>query len=308
MGRRFVAAGFGRIACIGTLAVGSLALANCAKVDFGGPKYSQRVVEDGQPIPKGNGVYRIGQPYQVRGRTYIPHENPNYRADGIASWYGRDFHGRLTANGEVYDMNSISAAHPTLPIPSYARVTNLSNGKSIVVRVNDRGPFVDNRVIDLSVKTAKILGTYSGGLSRVRVEYLGRAPLEGSDDRMLLATLRHGTPAPAPSSVMVAAAKPVVPDADSDDEPQHPVKRRARTRDADDDEPAPATQVAARSVRTTVVTASRTQAAPRFPSAPSYELAAAPPSPVRRSTNPVSAFAPVRDSGSMALMSGRGLY
>ncbi len=134
-----------------------------------------------------------------------------YRAEGIASWYGPDFHGRLTANGERYDMHGISAAHRTMPLPSYARVTNLDNGRSIIVRVNNRGPFVHNRIIDLSTGTAKALDFYRKGTARVRVEFVGRAPIEGSDDQMLLATLRAGTPAPAPSNVIVASAKPFLP-------------------------------------------------------------------------------------------------
>jgi len=211
--RRLAAGPLGRLAAI----AGCLLLANCSATDKLGsridPKYgvssSPRVVAFGQPVPKGGGTYRVGKPYQVAGRTYVPRENPNYRSDGIASWYGRDFHGRLTANGEVYDMNSLSAAHPTLPIPSYARVTNLSNGRSVIVRVNDRGPFHANREIDLSVRTAHVLGFHDRGLARVRVEYVGRAPLEGSDDRVLLATLREGGPAPHPSKVMVASTKPV---------------------------------------------------------------------------------------------------
>src|SRR5882672_8924638 len=105
-------------------------------------------------------------------------------------------------------MHGISAAHTTMPLPSHARVTNLDNGRSIIVRVNDRGPYARNRVIDLSIGTAKALDFYGHGLARVRVEYVGRAPIEGSDDRMLLATLREGSPAPAPSKVMVASAKP----------------------------------------------------------------------------------------------------
>ncbi|NWG24608.1 MAG: septal ring lytic transglycosylase RlpA family protein [Pseudorhodoplanes sp.] len=178
------------------------------------PRYgvasSPRVVDAGQPVPKGGGVYRVGKPYTVAGQVYVPEENPNYRVEGMASWYGDDFHGRLTANGEVFDMQSISAAHPTLPLPSYARVTNIATGKSIIVRVNDRGPFHSNRVIDLSHRTATLLGFKDHGVARVRVEYVGRAPLEGSDDRMLVATLRHGVPAPAPSPVMLASAKPFV--------------------------------------------------------------------------------------------------
>jgi rare lipoprotein A len=204
-----------RLAPLATVAL-CLALANCAssqkfarKVD---PKYgvaaSPRVVDFGEPVPKGGGTYRVGKPYVVAGRMYVPEENPDFRQEGLASWYGDDFHGRLTANGEVFDMGGISAAHPTLPMPSYARVTNLGNKRSIIVRINDRGPYHSNRVIDLSHQAANLLGFTGNGVARVRVEYVGRAPLEGSDDRTLMATLREGQPAPAPSSVMLASAKP----------------------------------------------------------------------------------------------------
>lgn len=195
----------------------AFALASCAssdkfarKVD---PKYgvasSPRVVELGERVPKGGGVYRVGKPYMVAGRTFIPEENTSYRSEGLASWYGRDFHGRLTANGEVFDMESITAAHPTLPMPSYVRVTNLANKRSLIVRVNDRGPFHGNRVIDLSHKTAQLLGFKDNGVARVRVEYIGRAALEGSDDRRLASTLRHGEPAPAPILVASAGNSPI---------------------------------------------------------------------------------------------------
>jgi len=197
-----------------------LALANCAssnkfasRVD---PKYgvssSPRVVALGDPVPKGGGTYRVGKPYVVAGRTYVPEEDVNYRAEGMASWYGDDFHGRLTANGEVFDMTSLTAAHPTLPMPSYARVTNVSNGKSLIVRVNDRGPYHGNRLIDVSNKAAELLEFKGNGIAKVRVEYVGRAPLEGSDDRQLMATLRTGIPAPSPSMVRVASARPFVPE------------------------------------------------------------------------------------------------
>jgi rare lipoprotein A len=200
-----------------------LILANCAssgkfagKVD---PKYgvssSPRVVAMGEPVPKGGGTYRIGKPYTVAGRVYVPEEDPNYSAEGMASWYGDDFHGRLTANGEVFDMLSLTAAHPTLPIPSYARVTNIRNGKSLIVRVNDRGPYHGNRLIDVSNKAAELLDFKGNGVARVRVDYVGRAPLEGSDDRQLLATLRTGVPAPSPSLVRVASARSFVPDMQS---------------------------------------------------------------------------------------------
>jgi rare lipoprotein A len=195
-------------------------VANCASSGkFAGqvdPKYgvssSPRVVEFGEPVPKGGGTYRVGKPYTVAGRVYVPEEDTNYRQDGLASWYGDDFHGRLTANGEVFDMGALTAAHPTLPMPCYARVTNLSNGKSLIVRVNDRGPYANNRLIDVSTKAAELLDFKSVGVARVRVEYVGRAPLEGSDDVQLMATLRTGAPAPAPSLVRVASARPFVPE------------------------------------------------------------------------------------------------
>lgn len=179
-----------------------------------GVSSSPRVVEEGRPVPRGGGVYRVGRPYTVAGRRYTPYEKREGHAEtGIASWYGRQFHGRLTANGEVYDMHTLSAAHRTMPMPSYARVTNLNNGHSLIVRVNDRGPFHGNRVIDLSQRASNMLDFRGRGLARVRVEYVGRAPLEGSDDRMLLATLRtDGSPAPRPAmgsgNTMIASAAP----------------------------------------------------------------------------------------------------
>jgi rare lipoprotein A (peptidoglycan hydrolase) len=165
-----------------------------------------------------------GKPYTIHGRTFVPTDNPSYRAEGIASWYGPDFHGRRTANGERYDMRGISAAHRTMPLPSYARVTNLDNGRSIIVRVNNRGPFVHKRIVDLSIGTAKALDFYSRGTAHVRVEYVGRAPIEGSDDQMLLATLRTGTPAPAPSTMMVASAKPFAGKVSDATEPRLPTE------------------------------------------------------------------------------------
>jgi rare lipoprotein A len=194
-------------------------LTGCSNSDRLGrvdPRYgvssSARLVAPGEPVPKGGGVYRVGQPYTIGGRTYVPADDPHYRGEGVASWYGEDFHGRLTANGEIFDMYSMSAAHTTMPLPSYARVTNLSNNKSVIVRVNDRGPYHADRVIDVSVKAATLLGFYGSGLAPVRVEYVGPAPLEGSDDRMLIATLREGQPAPVPALVRVASNKPFMPE------------------------------------------------------------------------------------------------
>ena len=209
--------GFGN-ACVCAMAAACL-LVGCSGSDKFGmvdPRYgvssSARLVAPGQPVPKGGGTYRIGMPYSIGGRTYVPADNPHYRAEGVASWYGDDFHGRMTANGEIYDMNSMSAAHTTLPMPSYVRVTNLSNNRSVIVRVNDRGPYHSDRVIDVSVKAAILLGFYGSGLAPVRVEYVGTAPLEGSDDNMLIATLRQGEPAPSPSLIRVASTKPFVPE------------------------------------------------------------------------------------------------
>lgn len=205
-------AAFRRFAPIGAGAVLCLLLANCSNsVDARyGVSPSPRIVDDDQPVPKGGGVYRVGSPYVVGGRVYIPEENPHYVAVGLASWYGEDFRGRMTANGEVFDHNGISAAHPTLPLPSYVRVTNLSNGRSLIVRVNDRGPYRGNRIIDVSMGAAHLLGFHISGVAWVKVEYVGRAPLEGSDDRVLAATLRQDEPAPAPGTVRLAAT-PIVP-------------------------------------------------------------------------------------------------
>ncbi len=217
----YVKARAGRVRTVNAVAVtiACLSLANCASsgkfASHVDPKYgvstSPRVVAFGDPVPKGGGTYRVGKPYMVAGQVYVPQEDVNYRAEGLASWYGDDFHGRQTANGEVFDMASLSAAHPTLPMPCYARVTNLSNGKSLIVRVNDRGPYSGNRLIDVSNRAAELLEFKSVGVARVRVEYVGPAPLEGSDDRQLVATLRTGEPAPSPSLVRVASARPFVP-------------------------------------------------------------------------------------------------
>jgi rare lipoprotein A len=194
---------WGRFAPVATCAALCFALANCAN-------NNARLVEPGNPVPKGGGVYRVGSPYIVAGRVYVPQDNPHYRADGVASWYGSDFHGRSTANGEIFDAEAITAAHPTLPLPSYVRVTNLSNGRSLIVRVNDRGPYAGNRIIDVSKHAAYLLGFTVSGTAWVRVEYVGPARIEGSDDRVLEATLRQDEPAPAPGTTKLAALR-IVP-------------------------------------------------------------------------------------------------
>ena len=178
------------------LAVSSLAIAGCS----GGPapsasqKYSPRVVAFGQSVPKGGGRHKLGKPYVIKGVRYVPRHQPGYDRVGIASWYGDKFHGRLTANGEVYDMDRLTAAHPTLPLPSLVKVTNLTNGRQVVVRVNDRGPYAKGRLIDLSRAAAKYLGMHRAGTGRVRVQYLGAAPLNGNDSyERRFAYARHTT-------------------------------------------------------------------------------------------------------------------
>jgi rare lipoprotein A len=294
-----------RVARLIGLGVACLTLANCAnsrlssRVD---PKYgtsaSARVIEPGEPVPKGGGVYRVGKPYVVAGREYVPHEDANYTAVGLASWYGDDFHGRYTANGEIFDMNSLTAAHPTLPLPSYVRVTNLANRKSIVVRVNDRGPYVGDRVIDVSVRTAKLLGFYGNGVTKVKVDYVGRAPLAGSDDRKLEATLREGTPSKLPT-VQVASAGDFAPtyfdsrpmiEARVPSPPDRPYRLGEGTREV------PAR--AAPQPRTPNLAAAHPQSAPPF-----VQEAAEEPE-----ISPVSAYAPVRNAAPAGFMSGRGLY
>lgn len=131
------------------------------------------------PLKTGGGVYKVGNPYQIAGIWYYPHEDDKYDSTGIASWYGPQFHGKPTANGEIFDQNALTAAHPTLPMPVLARVTNLENGKSIIVRINDRGPFAAGREIDLSKRAAEQLDFMTRGTAKVRVQYVGLAPLEG---------------------------------------------------------------------------------------------------------------------------------
>ncbi len=185
------------------LAVG-LVLAGCssnkkstrtAKLDpfagVGSPYYRGK-----GPIPFGGGRYQLGSPYQVAGRWYKPHEQPGYDKIGLSSWYGEAFHRRKTSNGEWFDMATLTAAHPTLPLPSYAKVTNLENGKTVIVRINDRGPFVDVRVLDVSKRVAEVLGYKQQGIGKIRVQYIGAAPLNDKGDHLMAMNreLKQGTP------------------------------------------------------------------------------------------------------------------
>ena len=155
-------------------------------------KASPRMVAAGQAVPKGGGRVVLGKPYRIAGKTYIPRDNPDYAATGLASWYGEAFHGRQTANGEIYDIHGLTAAHPTMPLPSYARVTNVANGRSLIVRVNDRGPFHRNRVIDVSKAVADMLGFRAAGTAKVNVDYMGPADMDGLDHSKLMASYREG--------------------------------------------------------------------------------------------------------------------
>lgn len=142
----------------------------------------------GRNIPKGGGRDITGKPYLVKGKWYYPKEDKRYDKVGLASWYGSAFHGRMTANGEIYDQYSLTAAHPTFPLPSYARVTNLNTGDSVIVRVNDRGPYHPGRIIDLSNKAADMLEVSHHGTAPVRVQYVGRARMDGRDGAFLMAS------------------------------------------------------------------------------------------------------------------------
>jgi rare lipoprotein A len=179
----------------GLLAVGLLSLlaacAGGARPEVGGLP----VVTDPAPIVSGT-----MRPYQIRGRWYRPAEQPNYDETGVASWYGDQFHGRPTATGERFDMNALTAAHKTLPLPGLVEVTNLANGRRIVVRVNDRGPFVDGRILDLSRGAADALDLRRAGVGEVRVRYLGRAPRQGGGGAIQYAGVPTATPSPPPES------------------------------------------------------------------------------------------------------------
>lgn len=146
--------------------------------------------------PGPGGVVKIGNPYKIGGQWYYPADIPNYDETGTASWYGPQFHKKRTANGEIFDMNEVSAAHPILPMPSYVEVTNLNNGRQLVVRVNDRGPFAKGRVIDLSRRAAQLLGFDMQGTAPVRV----RRIYPDSNDRV--------TPAPLPQTVIAQNQQP----------------------------------------------------------------------------------------------------
>ena len=150
---------------------------------------------------------RVGPPYEINGRWYVPTPEPGYEQTGQASWYGPAFHGQATASGERFDQEALSAAHPTLPIPSLVQVTNLENGREIIVRINDRGPFVGERLIDLSRRSAEVLGFEQAGQARVHIRYLGPAPRRVNAEGDV-APDPAPAPAEGPLSLLPQAAEP----------------------------------------------------------------------------------------------------
>ncbi|HKY19243.1 MAG TPA: septal ring lytic transglycosylase RlpA family protein [Rhizomicrobium sp.] len=157
-------------------ATAALLAASCSST----PPPRPAVPDNSVTVPPNAGVYKVGQPYQVESVWYYPREQPDYDETGIASWYGPNFYGRKTANGEIYSGDQLTAAHKTLPMPVNVRVTNLANGKSLIVRINDRGPFSRGRIIDLSRRAAELLDVVQSGTARVRVTYVARADLNGA--------------------------------------------------------------------------------------------------------------------------------
>jgi rare lipoprotein A len=205
---------------ISFILIGSVGASVVACRSGNGERLGERVIPLGQPVPKGGGTYLTGPAYQVDGVWYQPREDPTYDRIGTASWYGELFHGRRTANGEIYDMDRLSAASPTLPLPVYARVTNLENHRSIIVRVNDRGPYANDRIMDLSRRSAELLGFRDKGTALVRVQYLARAPLNGDDSyerrylvsQSLVQVASRGVPKePVSVGSLAANGRPPVP-------------------------------------------------------------------------------------------------
>ncbi|NQE64044.1 septal ring lytic transglycosylase RlpA family protein [Caulobacter sp. RHG1] len=197
-----------RVAGLMVLAAGSLAACATPKYGTGKSGYTATARNDttrGAAPRAGSTVGRDGKPlrgtakpYQINGIWYYPKEDPDYNVVGIGSWYGEQFHNRRTANGEMFDMNIPSAAHKTLPLPSLVEVTNLDNGQKMILRVNDRGPFVGDRIIDLSKAAADQLGYRRAGVAKVRVKYVGPAPKAVFDAPRQYATAPRSAPPPAP--------------------------------------------------------------------------------------------------------------
>ncbi|HSE79610.1 MAG TPA: septal ring lytic transglycosylase RlpA family protein [Alphaproteobacteria bacterium] len=193
----------GRTQSLALLSAAALALAGCAETTFA--VHTAKNLGVGQSSRDGSGIYKVGEPYEIGGAWYTPAEDYAYNETGIASYYGgersgKDFHGKFTANGEIYDQNALTAAHRTLPMPSLVRVTNLENGRALVLRVNDRGPFARGRIIDVSRRSAQLLGFEGRGTARVRVEILAE------ESRQLKVAMLQQGQAPAQAAQSAAPA------------------------------------------------------------------------------------------------------
>ena len=187
---------------LGTVAT-ALVLSGCSSIQLGS-HVAKTVGEKTGVTSSPKGYYKVGDPYQINGVWYYPKVDYDYDETGIASWYGEAFHAKLTANGEIYDMNDLTAAHRTLPLPSLVRVTNLDNGRSMVVRINDRGPYAAGRIIDLSRRSAQLLGMDKAGTAKVRVQILP------TESRAIADAMSRGQPEPA---MVVASADNIATDA-----------------------------------------------------------------------------------------------
>lgn len=198
------------------LPVAALLLGACAETELLFNTAKAVRGRDGGGVAQGSAIYKIGNPYKIEGVWYYPAVDYGYEETGIASWYGQDFHGKSTANGDSYDMNSLTAAHRTLPMPSFVEVTNLENGRTIQVKVNDRGPFARGRIIDLSRRSAQLLGFERQGTAKVRVRILPEpsrqiaAQMGGKDNNGLVEV--NGVRG-APRAVVASAALPGTPPA-----------------------------------------------------------------------------------------------
>ncbi|MCR6632149.1 MAG: septal ring lytic transglycosylase RlpA family protein [Magnetospirillum sp.] len=205
-------------------------LSGCAEANLFGHVAKKATSGDEPPAAGATAAptYKVGKPYQVGGVWYYPREDFDYDETGIASWYGPDFHAKVTANGEVFDQNAVTAAHKTLPMPSVVRVTNMENGRSLVICVNDRGPFVNGRIIDLSRRAAQLLGFEGSGTAKVRVQVLsdesrvlaGKLKREGNEPQVAAAPRESVTaetlPAPGgrdQAKPVLASARPAAPSA-----------------------------------------------------------------------------------------------
>ncbi len=215
----------------------ALGLGACAEIQLAAYTAKELVAKVEEPSPKGD--YKIGDPYRINGKWYTPAEDRTYDETGVASWYGATFHGRSTANGSIYDMNALTAAHKTLPMPSLVRVTNLENGRSLTLTVNDRGPFVGGRIIDVSRRASQLLGFYGDGTARVRVQ-----SVRGADSAPLIQLAAAESDAVTEEPLQVVDFKDIMPepatpaaveDGDSDTSPAPvPVSTEAAAVEAED--------------------------------------------------------------------------